>query len=63
MGGGFPWWSSDGGDFNFDYRVSFPDEKAEKSQLPAPARGAGEAPGISVFVKDGSQIYHTYSTY
>ena len=22
-----------------------------------------EAPGISVFLKDGDQIYHTYSTY
>ena len=22
-----------------------------------------EAPGISVFLKDGGQIYHTYSTY
>ena len=25
--------------------------------------GISEAPGISVFLRDGVQIYHTYSTY
>src|SRR6266403_1746169 len=30
MGWGFPWLSSLGSDFNFDYGVSFKDEKAEK---------------------------------
>jgi predicted dithiol-disulfide oxidoreductase (DUF899 family) len=68
MGWDFPWVSSHGGEFNFDYRVSF-----------TPAEMAGgkvnynfglmefpceEAPGLSVFVRgaDGS-VYHTYSTY
>jgi predicted dithiol-disulfide oxidoreductase (DUF899 family) len=67
MGWGFPWLSSLGSDFNFDYRVSFTDEelKAEKAdynyRLTPVSRTEG--PGISVFLKDGGQIYHTYSTY
>jgi len=64
MGWGFPWLSSLGSDFNFDYRVSFA-EKAEKVDYNYRLRpwGVTEAPGISVFLKDGGQIYHTYSTY
>jgi len=65
MGWGFPWLSSLGNDFNLDYRVSFADEKAEKVDYNYRLRpwGLTEAPGISVFLKDGGQIYHTYSTY
>ena len=67
MGWGFPWRSSLGSDFNFDYRVSFTDEevKAEKAHYnyrPNPV-SLTEGPGIRVFLKDGGQIYHTYSTY
>src|SRR5207244_13570593 len=64
MGWGFPWLSSLGSDFNLDYRVSFAD-KAEKVDYNYRLRpwGLTEAPGISVFLKDGGQIYHTYSTY
>ena len=67
MGWSFPWLSSVGSDFNFDYRVSFtPDElKAGKVDYnyqltPFPM---SEAPGVSVFARDGDKIYHTYSTY
>src|SRR2546422_2860175 len=65
MGWSFPWLSSFGSDFNFDYGVSFKDEKAEKVDYNYRLRpwGLTEAPGISVFLKDGGQIYHTYSTY
>jgi predicted dithiol-disulfide oxidoreductase (DUF899 family) len=67
MGWSFPWFSSVGNDFNFDYRVSFkPDEmKADKVDYNyQPTQfGMSEAPGISVFLRDGEQIYHTYSTY
>ena len=65
MGWGFPWLSSFGSDFNFDYRVSFTDAKAEKVDYNYRLRSWGltEAPGISVFLKDGGEIYHTYSTY
>jgi predicted dithiol-disulfide oxidoreductase (DUF899 family) len=67
MGWGFPWLSSHGSDFNFDYRVSFTDEELKAQKVDYNYRvnpwGITEAPGISVFLKDGGQIYHTYSTY
>jgi predicted dithiol-disulfide oxidoreductase (DUF899 family) len=66
MGWSFPWLSSLGNDFNFDYGVSFKDaEKTEKVDYNYRLRpwGISEAPGISVFRKDDGQIYHTYSTY
>ena len=67
MGWTFPWFSSAGSDFNFDYHVSFgPDDlkagKVEYNYRLIPWSGS-EAPGISVFLKDGGAIYHTYSTY
>ena len=67
MGWGFPWLSSIGSDFNFDYRVSFTDEELKAQKVDYNYRlnpwGITEAPGISVFLKEGGQIYHTYSTY
>ena len=67
MGWRFKWVSSYGNDFNFDYHVSFtPDElsagKVEYNYRLTEWSGS-EAPGISVFLKDRDQIYHTYSTY
>jgi len=64
----FPWLSSAGSDFNFDYHVSFTQDElkagaVEYNYRPAPF-SMSEAPGISVFFKDDDgQIYHTYSTY
>jgi predicted dithiol-disulfide oxidoreductase (DUF899 family) len=47
--------------------VSFTDADLKADKLDYNYRirpwGISEAPGISVFVKDGGQIYHTYSTY
>ena len=68
MGWSFPWFSSAGSDFNFDYHVSFtPDElkaaKVEYNYRLIPPPDSSEAPGISVFLNDGGKIYHTYSTY
>jgi predicted dithiol-disulfide oxidoreductase (DUF899 family) len=67
MGWSFPWFASVGSDFNFDYRVSFkPDDlsagKVEYNYQLIPW-SMSEAPGISVFARDGDEIYHTYSTY
>jgi predicted dithiol-disulfide oxidoreductase (DUF899 family) len=67
MGWSFPWFSSVGGDFNFDYHVSFtPDEvrtgKAEYNYRLTSVEGS-EAPGVSVFLNEGGKVYHTYSTY
>jgi predicted dithiol-disulfide oxidoreductase (DUF899 family) len=66
MGWTFPWYSSAGSEFNFDYQVSFrPDQlEGEVEYNYRPARWSGsEAPGISVFVKEDGRLYHTYSTY
>jgi len=68
MGWRFPWVSSNGNDFNFDYHVSFSKDEMAKGtryynydmrEFPS-----DEAPGASVFYKDKSgQIFHTYSAY
>ncbi len=68
MGWTFPWLSSAMSDFNFDYHVSFTEEELAAGQVEynyRPAHWQGtEAPGISVFLKDGDgSVYHTYSTY
>ncbi len=67
MGWTFPWLSSAASDFNQDYHVSFTADqlkagKVEYNYKLIPWSGS-EAPGISVFLKDGERIYHTYSTY
>jgi len=68
MGWRFKWVSSYGGEFNYDYHVSFtPDEIASGKAYYnyAPTSHAGEEmPGLSVFHKaeDGS-ILHTYSAF
>jgi len=68
MGWRFKWVSSYGSDFNHDYQVSFtPEEQAQDKVLYNYERTrfpSDEAPGASVFYRDGSgAIFHTYSTY
>ncbi|MGH2467208.1 MAG: DUF899 family protein, partial [Candidatus Limnocylindrales bacterium] len=68
MGWGFPWLSSAGSDFNFDYGVSFTDDDLATGAVDYNYRadpfGLSEGPGISVFHQTGDgRIYHTYSTY
>jgi len=84
----FPWASSSGSDFNYDFFVGFTDAQQdegyvynfqEKPPLPAsmpsePDSHAGmagvdwrtflkEMPGMSAFVLEDGEVYHTYSTY
>ena len=63
----FKWVSSHGGDFNFDYHVSFSPAALERGEAVynyTPQKlGSTEMPGISAFFRDGNQIYHSYSTY
>jgi predicted dithiol-disulfide oxidoreductase (DUF899 family) len=67
MGWTFPWYSSAGSDFNFDYGVSFTPDELERGEVEynyRPTQSSGsEAPGISVFIKEDGHVYHTYSTY
>jgi predicted dithiol-disulfide oxidoreductase (DUF899 family) len=67
MGWRFPWVSSHGSDFNFDYHVSFTEEERAKGEVSynyAPRAVGEENPGTSVFYKDEQGgIFHTYSSY
>ncbi|HET7848646.1 MAG TPA: thioredoxin family protein [Pseudolabrys sp.] len=68
MGWRFPWSSSFGNDFNYDFHVSFTkEEMASKKAYYNYAIGefpSEEAPGMSVFYKnDAGEIFHTYSAY
>jgi predicted dithiol-disulfide oxidoreductase (DUF899 family) len=73
MGWTFPWLSSFGSDFNGDFRVSIDiaDGKSEYNYSDAAELfkagkiwfPKGELPGLSVFLRDGDIVYHTYSAY
>jgi len=71
MGWTFPWVSSYGSDFNYDFDVSFTPEqvatgRARYNFAPAPAWAAGleDLSGNSVFFKDDSgQIYLAYASF
>jgi predicted dithiol-disulfide oxidoreductase (DUF899 family) len=68
MGWQFPWVSSNGSDFNYDFGVSFTAEALAKGEIhynyDLSADAEEELPGISAFYKDeAGQVFHTYSTY
>jgi predicted dithiol-disulfide oxidoreductase (DUF899 family) len=76
MGWTFPWYSSLGSDFNYDFHVTFDERrvpfeynyrsKAEIQQAGFPV-DEWEQPfdlhGLSVFLRDGERVFHTYSAY
>jgi predicted dithiol-disulfide oxidoreductase (DUF899 family) len=64
-----PWYSSYGSDFNYDFQVTL-DGAAEQvtyNYRPEPDAVDGERsvelPGASCFVRDGGEVFHTYSAY
>ncbi len=67
MGWNFRWVSSNNSDFNYDYHVSFTNEELAKGKVYYNYRmtegGIEELAGLSVFFKDGDDIFHTYSSY
>jgi predicted dithiol-disulfide oxidoreductase (DUF899 family) len=70
MGWRFPWVSSYGSDFNYDYHVSFTPEDLAKervtynfTEIETP-NANDELPGLSAFARDDSgTVFHTYSSY
>ncbi len=68
MGWTFPWLSSAENSFNFDFNVSFVEGKKNGDLggyniSEAKFTHGHEAPGFTVFLKDGDAIYRGYSTY
>jgi predicted dithiol-disulfide oxidoreductase (DUF899 family) len=74
MGWSFPWYSSLDSDFNYDFHVTLdenvtPIEYNYRSPRELADIGQswfgkpGEKGGVSVFVRDGETVLHTYSTY
>jgi predicted dithiol-disulfide oxidoreductase (DUF899 family) len=71
----FPWYSSFGSDFNYDFHVTldksvaplefnFRDEaELEQAGMGWLADGSSEQPGYSMFLLDDDMIFHTYSMY
>jgi predicted dithiol-disulfide oxidoreductase (DUF899 family) len=73
----FPWYSSYGSDFNYDFHVTLDESvapvvynyrtRAEHAQAGTSFYVEGEAPiecpGHSCFLRDGDSIFHTYSMY
>ena len=71
----FPWYSSHGSDFNYDFHVTLDErvapieynyrtaaEHAEHGQ-PLDFEQPFELHGTSCFLRDGDRVFHTYSTY
>jgi predicted dithiol-disulfide oxidoreductase (DUF899 family) len=73
MGWPVPWYSSLGSDFNYDFHVSFDEDAApmEYNYKDGAAleraypyvRSGRDAPGVSVFLREGDRVFHTYSAY
>jgi predicted dithiol-disulfide oxidoreductase (DUF899 family) len=71
----FPWYSSFGSDFNYDFNVTIDASVApvmwnyrtmdELAQVGMGwlGEGSSEQPGYSVFLRDGDATFHTYSVY
>lgn len=74
MGWNVPWVSSFGSDFNYDFHVTideavapFEYNYASKGELAARGQtwfnSVRETAGLSAFVRDGDEVFHTYSAY
>ncbi|MBA2792555.1 MAG: DUF899 domain-containing protein [Thermoleophilaceae bacterium] len=73
----FPWYSSFGSDFNYDFHVTLDESvapveynyrtKAEHDEAGTghyfEGEGPLEMPGTSYFLRDGDRVFHTYSNY
>jgi predicted dithiol-disulfide oxidoreductase (DUF899 family) len=70
----FPWYSSFGSDFNYDFHVTI-DESVAPAEYnyrslaewaakdPSWAGWSGEQPGLSCFLRVGDEVFHTYSQF
>src|SRR5918997_675348 len=73
MGWTFPWYSSFGSDFNYDFHATVDDRvapvqihyrnEAELAEAGFTETMRGDYPGISAFLRVGEEVFHTYSTF
>jgi len=68
MGWKFPWLSSHSTDFNRDFGVTIDAANGQYNYAPVEAQpegrpAKGEREGLSVFVREGDRLFHSYSTY
>ena len=63
----FPWYSSYGSDFNYDFHVTLDESVAPLEynfrRLDVDWEQPVEMPGTSVFLREGDRVFHTYSSY
>ena len=64
-----PWYSTYGSDFNYDYQVTLDADRGQdhynyraEPDLLGGERSA-EMPGVSCFLREGEEIFHTYSAF
>jgi predicted dithiol-disulfide oxidoreductase (DUF899 family) len=73
MGWTYPWYSSYGSDFNYDFHATLDESvapveynyvtKAEVESAGQTWFWGGEQPGVSVFLREDDKAFHTYSTF
>jgi predicted dithiol-disulfide oxidoreductase (DUF899 family) len=71
----FPWYSSFGSDFNYDFHVTLDEtvapieynfrgwDELQAHGMEWMGDGSSEQPGHSVFLRVGDEVFHTYSMY
>src|ERR671911_2035553 len=63
----FPWYSSFGSDFNYDFHVTLDESVATVEYNFQPIddqdEQSAEVPGRSSFLREGDSVFHTYSVY
>jgi predicted dithiol-disulfide oxidoreductase (DUF899 family) len=68
-GWSFPWYSAFGTEFNYNYQVTLDADRGlvEYNYRPEPrllgTERSAELPGFSCFLREGDEVFHTYSTY
>jgi predicted dithiol-disulfide oxidoreductase (DUF899 family) len=75
MGWTFPWYSSAGSDFNYDFHATVDERVAPvqiffrseaelaETKMPWTEAQRGDWPGISAFLQVDGEVFHTYSTF
>jgi predicted dithiol-disulfide oxidoreductase (DUF899 family) len=64
-----PWYSTHGSDFNYDYQVSLDAERGQSDYNYRAEPGllggdrSAEMPGYSCFLREGDEVFHTYSAF